>query len=330
MKNIKKILCLFILITVVCGDFTMEAQAWNGKNHAKLASDTFKKKIKHNYASKKELKLLYKCCKIPDDRQKYPGNFHGRNCNYVLTLKYLYELSLTYLNNKSKVDDKEFINDYFNNCSYIPENEKESILQIDKSLVELLSTKIKYKTKYEMNNRRKSIKIMGFACHFTGDTFAHMTIVPKKCIKGKNEKIKFHRSDFGSKSQWKTFKKIISKYEVTYGDIKHLWKLTVKKRNSNTYVKLSDVYGTKKLKAISKNLPAKEYEDNPDFNRAAFKGAYKVTNRILRRYNKALKKSKKHTLSYTDIKFKKKYLKYYKSKSKFKLYNFKEYMKAVD
>lgn len=300
MKISRTIIALLVLIFIT-GVSTSEVRAWSCINHRSIVEEIINTEIPEVNFSSQELELLYKAVILPDEysyrrpNERSAVNLHGRG-NYVATLKYLYELAFKYLENQSNVDDTSFINNYFNECDYLRVDESERIAVINLSLIKLLTSKILFTASdYELSNRNKAIKILGFACHLAGDIYAHDTIVPVSAVSYRkyDPSLNFKRNDFistsaySSRKKWSVFKSIIRKYNVAFFDLDNLNTASAIDKNGST-IKLKTLYDEKLLASIGFDIRASLFEDNPNFHSTRFDATFTMIKEIIFKFNSAL------------------------------------------
>lgn len=342
MKTSKNIIVPLILIFII-GVPTSEVKAWGSNDHRACVEQVINSELTEVNFSNQELELLYKSVVLADDSDyrnpggKYIGSLHGKG-NYIAALKYVYELAFKYLENKSEVDDRIFINNYFNECNYLTESEKKNIANANTSLIKLVTTKILYTSSdYELSNRAKAIKILGFSCHLVGDIYAHDTFVPISSVSYTNYDPEFHfkqsnftsDSNYNSSVKWSTYKLIISRFNIAFVDLNNLNTVAVNIENGST-VKLKALYEENLLSSISSDLKANLFEDNSKFHSGRFDATVVVTKEIIFKFNNSLilyeNKGKIDSIFQKDI------LKcYYKDfNSTYTLQNFDSYYSIVN
>lgn len=340
MKSSRSIIVVLVLVFTM--DVTaQEARAWGGNDHKSSIEQTINKKLRKSNFSNEELELLYKSVVLADANEyrspegKYIGVLHGRG-NYVIALKYVYELAFKYLDENTNVDDMTFINNYFNECTYLTPSIRQKIGIVNPSLIKLVTTKILYTSSdYEFSNREKAIKIFGFACHLAGDIYAHSTIVPRSTVSYTkyNPILNFNESNFvstpeySSSEKWSNFKAIISKYEVPFVDLNNLNTISVVDENGSN-IKLKTLYDENLLKSISFDLKANLFEDNSNFHSRRFDATLKIIKKMVFKFNNGLI-ANKNKQQFNDT-FNKKILNYYnQSNLDYELRNFNFYYSSI-
>ena len=170
---------------------------WAAERHSKLVTEltegiiSFKPGIEMIRVAAKEADTIYGTSK----ENACPA-LHGVG-NYVLYLKYLFYVA------KDLRAGKTFATASQNAYSRIPDELRKSnrLKKLEACTSDLLSRKILSKEWQvtEETNYQKYCKVLGFALHLIGDTYAHRTIVPRYTVEGANpEKAKLgEQSMFG-------------------------------------------------------------------------------------------------------------------------------------
>ncbi len=338
MKKLNKVLALVLLFGVLISTPTT-AKAWEGGDHKERVESIVKNKIKNVNFSEQELQLLYLCSQLPDKEEyrwlDYKGgtqvkSLHGGN-NYMVTIKYLYELSLSYLSCDSRVqNDSAYIDNYLSTRNYIGD-QTDVIKQVNTILVRLLDNEnVYYSDNMEKTNRKKAIKIFGFLCHTIGDTYAHSSIVPSPDLcELEIDANSFTNDGIYSKDFKMTImEKITREYEISFVDLDNLATGKVKDRQTGKTLPLQEIalLDTKMLDSMSKDLVRKKYEDNKNFYRKRFDATYTVTRRLLEKFNVAL--LQKENGEQINISFDVSDMKYYDEKI-YKLRKYDKFLKSI-
>ena len=147
---------------------------WGGSKHAEMAGYVA-------YGLHKDyISLMERAAQLPDhSNYKDAKVLHGSN-NYIRTLKFLYNCA-TYLRNGTGIEKSltKASKDIGIN------NDEPSDVLLVKKVRMLLNADI-ISDVPENSKEAKYFKVMGFAMHLVGDTYAHRTIVPTYTIKGSN------------------------------------------------------------------------------------------------------------------------------------------------
>jgi hypothetical protein len=313
MKKALPILVAFILVF----SMVLPVFAWSGDNHALCVSTSISEmETTYNIPiqfSDKELTLLYKCSKLPDNSayKNPPGatsevnSLHARG-NYISCQRYLYEMAIAVLNSSlsttsTTADVETFLTNYLNSCTYLTSSEISRMQLVNLSVKALITTKIistGSTDTYELSKRKRSIKILGFLFHLIGDSYAHATIVPSSAVNYTtyNSTLNFKQADFTTSGvytadqKWTAFQQIITQYDVCFADLDSLSTTTgsVYAKGASTPTNLTTLYDSNLLAAISSNLSSTKYEDKTSFLPARFSGTCTVARNILTDYNSAL------------------------------------------
>lgn len=294
----KKALLFWVAFTLVFS-MVLPVFAWSGDDHAQCISRSISEmETTYNIPiefSDKELTLLYKCSRLPDNSNyRHPSgatsevtSLHARG-NYISCQRYLYEMAIAVLNSSLSItsttaDVETFLTNYLNSCTYLTYSEISRMQLVNLSVKALITTKIistGSTDTYELSKRKRSIKILGFLVHLIGDSYAHATNVPASAD------INFSQADFTDSDgytaaeKWTAFQNIIEQYDICFADLDSLSKTPT--------TDLTTVYPSDLLDAISTNLSSTRYEDNTSFLSARFDAACTVTREILTDYNSAL------------------------------------------
>lgn len=145
---------------------------WSPANHESMAKDaTVDYNIDGSY-----IRLMQRATKLADDDDyEVAGKLHGKK-NYVRTLKFLYNCA-QYLREGKSIKNS------------LAKAEKDAGISNDSKLVEVVTTLLKsdiLPNISENSGTARYFKVMGFAMHVVGDTFAHRTIVPTYTMNGTN------------------------------------------------------------------------------------------------------------------------------------------------
>ena len=298
---LNQVLVIILLINVLIVSESTTVLAWQGVDHRERVESIVKNKLSTVNFSEQELQLLYLCSELPDKEQyrwlDYKGgtqvkSLHGGN-NYMVAIKYLYELSLSYLSCNSRVkDDADYIDRYFSSRTYVGD-QTEKIKQVNVILVRLLDNEnVYYSGNKEKTNRKKAIKIFGFLCHTIGDTYAHSSIVPtpELCELQIYENSFSDDGKYSKSDKLDMMRKITKEYEIAFVDLDNLSTGKVKNRQTGESLQLKDVksLNTEILDSMSNDLARKDYEDNKSFYRKRFDATYTVIRRLLQKFNEAL------------------------------------------
>lgn len=285
----KKVSLFLVTILIFVFSFSNNAYSWRSSGHENRIRTVFNKALpdtgKEGF-SKGEQDLLV-CSTVIVDSQGYGKGvkcLHGRY-NYILTVEYLTELACSYRKSNSSIaNDKSYIKKFYDNFQknhVLSGKHKTDIELANECIVNLLKKENVCKTvSNETSVRKKSIKILGIACHVIGDTFAHETVVPVDAVKTSYGKGKtnttFDTTVFKKEKDWNAFVKYFKNNKMLFRQLDDTDSTTIK----NGYV-----YGQYFSSII--------YEDSPEFWEERYNATYTVTKRLLVSYNEILKNKAK-------------------------------------
>lgn len=262
-------------------DDVMVSGLWRTRDHKTMSDE-----LTEGVLTAKQAALAAEAAQLPDIDFKNEGHgssyaaLHGGG-NYVLHLKYLYILAvnLRAQNGVTVADWAKASNDAYNKCKGSPEldspDAKTRLDNLKKATEELLEKSIVDDCS-EKSPYRTYAKVLGFAMHVIGDTYAHRTIVPAYTFnncngavvtdRGKPEaKSRFGTADFiaGTCSKNETIADLKTYAEDTQGHaskICHYWNCFKKLgTNKESNLEFRDV------KYFTKAYDNTLYEDNTDF-----------------------------------------------------------------
>ncbi len=151
---------------------TVPVYAWGSSKHQELVESN----SSYGKLTPSQIKLTSYCAVLADDKAFRGGGLHGTS-NYVKNLEFLYNCAYNLKNNV-----KDPIN------SALDTNYNDPIYKKLYERINLLLSKKLLPGEEEKSNSAKAAKVLGFACHLTGDIYAHRTIVPIDADKVQFEK----------------------------------------------------------------------------------------------------------------------------------------------
>ena len=165
-------------------NFTDEIQVsgmWAGGEHSALAGS-----IAANISSNsKDIELIQLATQKPDIDYADKKALHGLS-NYVANIRYLFYMAKNVKSGSSvNAANEAAIAQLSSVANITSATDRERLEQLQTCTVELLNTDI-LKGYGEKGELQRYCKVLGFAMHLIGDTYAHRTIVPSYTVDGTN------------------------------------------------------------------------------------------------------------------------------------------------
>ena len=156
------------------GNVSLVNGSWGRDQHESMSIDATDG---YNIKSS-NLQLMSTAARKADDKPYDVASKLHASGNYIRTMKFLY-LCAAYLRNGKLADEAVALAsaDVKYSADDVPELKKQTIALIKTNLISGVD---------EANPTARYFKVLGFAMHLAGDTFAHRTIVPKYTVAGTN------------------------------------------------------------------------------------------------------------------------------------------------
>ena len=145
----------------------VSVSAWCGDKHQELV----RVNSSYGHLTPSQTRLASICAVLADSPDYKGGRLHGTG-NYVKYLELLYTCAYNLKNNVKDPITSALDKNY----------EDANYQKLYKKINLLLSEKV-LPGEEELSNTAKAAKVLGFACHMTGDIYAHRTIIPPETNK---------------------------------------------------------------------------------------------------------------------------------------------------
>ena len=251
---------------------TISVSAWCGDKHRELVQ------VNSSYGklTPSQTRLASYCAVLADDKEYGNAKLHGTG-NYIKNLELLYTCAYNLKNNVPNP-----IESAFGESCKDPGYEK-----LYKKINLLISEKV-LPGEEELSNTAKSAKVLGFACHMTGDIYAHRTIIPPEANKELFENTWNSFKSIHEKMNPKKYKNLPS-FSTLFGDSldengEGFTLIKEQKANFLIIKRWANPKQSKKQREFSHYI-ALAFEDSPNFYSERYqKGAMELTRNLLTLY----------------------------------------------